>query len=78
MVGNDDQSAAETAPELIDPVNLKAYDVVVGETLGETELLPGSPRTIVYYYAAPQDRVEAIDLRFSSQIPPLTGVPFEP
>ncbi len=77
-----DENAPATgiSPELIDPVNLKAYEVVAGDITSGTriDLVDGSPRTIVFYYAAPQDDVETFDVQLSSESPALTDVPFEP
>lgn len=72
--------AAGISPELIDPVNLKAYDVVTGaiRSGSSIDLVDGSPLTIVFYYAAPEDDVETFDVRLSSESPALTDVPFEP
>lgn len=77
VFAGEDQGDAGITPELIDPVNLKAYEVVTGGTeAGETvDLVDGVPRTLVFYYAASQDEVESLDIPWSSHLPPLTDVP---
>lgn len=72
--------AAAISPELIDPVNLKAYEVVAGGTNPGTslDLVDGGSRTLVFYYAAPQDDVATFDIVFSSGGAILTDVPFKP
>lgn len=78
LAGNEDAPGAPVKPELIDPVNLKAYEVVAGgSSLGSSlHLRSGAPRTLAFYYAAPQDAVTTIDIHWSSAIAPLTDVPF--
>lgn len=78
LLGNEGQPGAGVRPELIDPVNLKAYEVVAGGTRGgaSVRLVDGVARTLVFYYAAPQDDLDTIDIMWSSQVPPLTDVPF--
>ena len=78
LLGNEGQPGAGVRPELIDPVNLKAYEVVAGGTRGgaSIRLVDGVARTLVFYYAAPQDDLDTIDFMWSSQVPPLTDVPF--
>ena len=81
VIGGDENApAAGVRPELIDTVNLKAYEVVTGGIpLGVAiYLMDGAPRTVVCYYAAPQDDIDKLDIRLSSQLPTLTDVPYEP
>lgn len=80
LSSNENAPASGISPELIDPANLKAYEVVTGAIRSGTsvDLIDGAPRTIVFYYAAPQDDVETFDIRLSSTSPTLTDVPFEP
>lgn len=79
LANNEQQVGGAISPELIDPVNLKAYDVVTEDFLGTTvPLVDGLPLTMVFYYAAPEDNVEAFDILLSSQAPPLTDVPLRP
>ncbi|MGI8535602.1 MAG: hypothetical protein ACR2K2_03715 [Mycobacteriales bacterium] len=75
-----DSPAAGISPELIDPVNLKAYEVVAGGTNPGTslDLVDGGSRTLVFYYAAPQDDVATFDIMFSSGGATLTDVPVKP
>lgn len=77
MYGQEGQPGRPVRPELIDPVNLKAYEVVAGGTpLGYAlRLTDGMPRTLVFYYAAPQDDLDTVDIMWSSALPPLTDVP---
>lgn len=76
LANNEQQGGGAISPELIDPVNLKAYDVVTEDFLGTTvPLVDGLPLTMVFYYAAPEDDVDAFDILLSSQSPPLTDVP---
>lgn len=77
LEGDENASAASIRPELIDPVNLKAYETVVGGTkLGESvPLVDGVPRTLAFYFAAPQERAQTFDLHLSSQAPPITDIP---
>lgn len=77
LASNENAPGGEVRPEVIDPVNLKAYEVVAGAIpLGTAAYLTdASARTIVFYYAAPQDEVDALDIRLSSQAPALTDVP---
>jgi uncharacterized lipoprotein len=65
-------------PEVIDPANLKAYEVVAGAIPNGTSinLEDGASRTLVFYFAAPQDPVDTVDVVISSQVPALTDVPF--
>jgi hypothetical protein len=78
-------AASETAPatgfspEVIDPVNLKAYEAVVGAIPNGTtvNIQDGVPQTLIFYYAAPQDDVETLDIIVSSQVPTLSDIPFE-
>jgi hypothetical protein len=41
------------------------------------ELFDGAPQTLIFYYAAPQDDLETLDLIVSSQVPTVTDIPFE-
>jgi hypothetical protein len=78
LTANENAPAAGISPEVIDPVNLKAYELVAGGIPNGTavDLVDGSPRTIVCYYAAPQDDVETLDIVVASQAPTLTDIPF--
>lgn len=78
LEGNENAPGAPIRPELIDPVNLKAYELVTGGTRSATSvrLRDGAPRTLVFYYAAPRDDIETIDIQWSSTLAPLTDVPF--
>ena len=69
--------AAAISPELIDPVHLKAYEAVVSVPIGTAiNLTGGAPRTLDFYYAAPQDDIRTVDIVLSSQAPTMTDVPF--
>lgn len=76
LQGNANTPGAGISPEVIDPVNLKAYEAVAGAIPNGTSVAlgNGSPRTIVFYYAAPQDDVETLDVVVSSQAPTLTDI----
>lgn len=80
LEGNESAPGAAVRPELVDPVNLKAYEVVTGGTSnGDTvRLTDGAPRTLVFYYAAPRDELDTFDIHWSSKVPPLVDVPFTP
>jgi hypothetical protein len=80
LVQNQSASASSVTPELIDPVNLKAYELVAGGVANGTSvpLYDGTPITISFYFAAPQDAVEAFDIQLSSQVPILRDVPLSP
>lgn len=78
LTADENAPAAGISPEVIDPVNLKAYQAVAGgipNGMG-IYLRDGASHTIVFYYAAPQDQVETVDIKLSSQTPPITDVPF--
>jgi hypothetical protein len=78
LIGDETFPGTAVEPEVIDPVNLKAYEVVAGQTDNGTsvDLEDGVPQTLVFYFAAPQDDVDAVDIVLSSQTPPITDVPF--
>jgi hypothetical protein len=78
LTANENAPAAGISPEVIDPVNLKAYQAVAGWIPNGTSiyLRDGASHTIVFYYAAPQEQVETVDIKLSSQTPPITDVPF--
>jgi hypothetical protein len=79
LAASESAPAMGFSPELIDPVNLKAYEAVAGAIPNGTtvELFDGAPQTLIFYYAAPQDDVETLDLIVSSQVPTVTDIPFE-
>jgi len=80
LTADENAPAAGISPEIIDPVNLKAYQAVAGYIPNGTGiyLRDGASHTIVCYYAAPQEDVETVDVKLSSQTPPITDVPFQP
>ena len=80
LTADENAPAAGISPEIIDPVNLKAYQAVAGYIPNGTGiyLRDGASHTVVAYYAAPQDQVETIDIKLSSQTPPIADVPFQP
>jgi hypothetical protein len=80
LVGDETFPATGISPELIDPVNLKAYEVVAGAIPNGTsvDLEDGVSHTLVFYFAAPQDDMETVDLVLMSQTPPITDVPVTP
>lgn len=80
LEANESAPAAGISPEVIDPVNLKAYEVVAGEVPNGSsiDLEDGVSHTVVFYFAAPQDDVDTVDVVLSSQTPPITDVPFSP
>jgi hypothetical protein len=80
LAGDENQSVAPVSPELIDPVNLKAYEAVAGDIpIGNSfPLADGVPATIVFYFAAPQDEIKTFDIVVSSRTPTIVDVPFAP
>jgi len=77
LAGDENSPAAAISPELIDPVHLKAYEAVVSVPIGTAiNLTGGAPRTLDFYYAAPQDDIRTVDIVLSSQAPTMTDVPF--
>jgi hypothetical protein len=80
LVGDETFPATGVSPELIDPVNLKAYSVVAGEIPNGTsvDLQDGVPHTLVFYFAAPEDDMQTVDIVLMSQTPPITDVPVTP
>ena len=78
ITANESAPAAGIFPEVIDPVNLKAYEVVAGYVPNGTGIYLGddAPRTLVFYFAAPEDQVDTVDVVVSSQTPPITDIPF--
>lgn len=79
LAANDSFPGTGVAPELIDPVNLKAYELVAGGVEAGTslDLTHDSPRTIVFYFAAPEDPVESFDIQVSSLVPMILDVPLQ-
>lgn len=77
---NDNAPGAAVQPELVDPMNLKAYEPVLGGTRSGSSLnLPdGVPVELVYYYATPEDPVDTVDVVLAEQAPSLLDVPFRP
>lgn len=80
ITADENAPAAGIFPELIDPVNLKAYQAVTGYVPNGTGIYleDGASHTQVFYFAAPQDEVDTFDIRLASQAPPITDVPFAP
>jgi hypothetical protein len=77
LAADETYPAMEISPELIDPVHLKAYEAVVSIPNGTAiNLSGGESRTLVFYYAAPQDDIRTFDIVLSSQAPTMTDVPF--
>ena len=69
--------ATGVSPELIDPVNLKAYETVAGAIPdGQiVDLYDGEPHSVDFYFAAPVDEVETFDVVVHSAIPAIDNVP---
>ena len=70
------------APELIDVENLKEYSVVTtsgGSRWSSSDLgtkgVNGSPMTAYAWFAAPEDDIDAIDVRVTEFWPTFTDVP---
>jgi hypothetical protein len=80
LTGDEIAPAAGISPELIDPVNLKAYSVVAGAIPNGTsvDLEDGVAHTLVFYFAAPEDDMQTVDIVMSSQTRPITDVPVAP
>lgn len=77
LAADDTFPATAISPELIDPVHLKAYEAVVSVPNGTAiNLIGGESRTLVFYYAAPQDKIQTFDIILSSKTPTVTDVPF--
>jgi hypothetical protein len=78
VTANESAPAAGISPEVIDPVNLKAYEAVAGAVPNGTGIYieDGAPHTLVFYFAAPQDQMETVDVVISSEAPPITDIPF--
>lgn len=78
VLANESAPAGGFSPEVIDPVNLKAYEAVAGAVPNGTsvDLENGAQHTLVFYFAAPQDEVDTVDVVLSSQIRPITDIPF--
>jgi hypothetical protein len=77
LAGDDTYPATAISPELIDPVHLKSYEAVISVPNGtKIDLIAGEPRTLEFYYAAPQDDIQTFDIILSSQTPSITDVPF--
>ena len=70
-------TATGVSPELIDPVNLKAYEMVAGGVPNGTsvELYNGEPHAVDFYFAAPEDDVETFDVVVHSASPAIQNVP---
>lgn len=80
LTADENAPAAGVFPELIDPVNLKAYAAVTGWIPNGTGIYlgDGEQHTQVFYFAAPQDDIDTVDVVVSSLAPPITDVPFAP
>lgn len=70
------------SPELIDVENLKEYSVVTTRGMSRwsssdlgTEGVNGSPMTAFAWFAAPEDDIDAIDVRVTEFWPTFTDVP---
>lgn len=81
VISGTPESTRDLAPELLDPVNLKAYSEVEGgfgvEEGINTQVTDGLPMTFTFYYAAPQDDVDTFDVAVGSGLPTFRGVPVE-
>jgi hypothetical protein len=68
---------------LIDRENLKEYSVIHdnadwwASASGEVEAVNGEPMYAFAVFAAPEDDIDAIDVRLSEQWPEFTDVPIE-
>lgn len=78
-------SASPIGLRLVDPVNLLEYREVNGTnpTTNSIDTFTDIPVVAVYYFAAPVETPETLDIHVSVAqgdhlVPPLTGVPYQP
>ncbi len=69
-------------PSLLDRANLKRYDIVragasnpFSSNEAETKTVNGRPMRAYYYFAAPEDDIDVIDVVLSDGYPAFTDVP---
>lgn len=71
----------EPLPELLDPVNLKAYSEVLGPRglaeLASVQMTDNEATVLTFYYAAPQDDVDTLEVVLGSGLPTFHDVPLQ-